>query len=72
MTARGGIYDGVHGDGKPVDRIPGGGTFLRVFVDDRTYSILCAVSERTGRNVEDLCEAAISEEAIRSIPPQAR
>lgn len=60
------------GDRKPVERLPCGGTFVRVFVDDRTYSILCEVSQRTGRPIEDLAEAAIADEAIRSIPPQAR
>ena len=48
------------------------GKVLRLFVDDRTYSILAEISDRTGRTIEDLAEAAIAEEAIRSIPPNCR
>lgn len=60
-----------HGDPCPRD-VPGGGKMLRVLVSDRTYAILSAISDRTCRNIEELCEAAIADEAIRSIPPQAR
>jgi hypothetical protein len=43
---------------------------LRVYVDDRTLSQLRRVSEETGRTVEDLAEAAISEAALRSERPR--
>lgn len=37
---------------------------LSCYVDDRTLAILKAVSEDTGRTVEDLAESAIAEAAI--------
>lgn len=48
------------------------GKVLRVYVDNRTFSILSEYAQRTGRSVEELAEAAIAEEALRSIHPTAR
>lgn len=54
------------------EMLPGGGAMLLCYVDDRTLSILTEYSQRTGRTVENLAEAAISDEAIRSVHPTAR
>lgn len=39
---------------------------LNCFVDDRTHDALVEFSRNTGRSVEDLAEAAISEAALAS------
>lgn len=39
---------------------------LTCHVDERTHAILEAFSQRTGRAVEDLAEAAISDAAIKA------
>lgn len=44
-------------------------TTLRCYVDDRTLAILTEYGQRSGRSVEELAEAAISDAAIRSLPP---
>ncbi len=36
---------------------------LQCYIDDRTLAILKRVSEQTGRTIEDLAEAAISDAA---------
>lgn len=41
---------------------------LQCYVDDRTLAILQRHSTVTGRTVEQLAEAAIESEAIRSLP----
>lgn len=47
-------------------------TILHVYVDDKTMAILTEYGQRTGRAVEDLAEAAIAEEALRTIHPNHR
>lgn len=44
---------------------------LRCYVDDRTLAILQEYGERRGQTVENLAEAAISDAALRSLPPPA-
>lgn len=39
---------------------------LSCYVDERTHDALAEVSRNTGRSVEDLAEAAISEAALAS------
>lgn len=39
---------------------------LNCFVDDRTMATLERVSRETGRTIEDLAEAAISDQACRA------
>lgn len=41
---------------------------IRCYVDDTTLAILQEYGERHGRTVESLAEAAIAEEALRSLP----
>ena len=38
---------------------------LRLYIDDRTFGSLLAQSQATGRTVEELAEAAISEAALK-------
>lgn len=45
---------------------------LNCYVDDRTMDVLREVASRTGRTVNDLAEAAISDAAVQAIPPQNR
>ena len=42
---------------------------LRCYVDERTLAILTEYGQRNGRTVEELAESAISDAAIRSLPP---
>lgn len=42
---------------------------LSVYVDDRTLDILQEYAARSGRKVEELAECAVSEAALRSLPP---
>jgi hypothetical protein len=42
--------------------------FLTVYVDDRTMEALKEFSEKDGRSVEDLAEAAVADAALRSLP----
>lgn len=46
--------------------------FLSVYVDERTLSVLTEYGRRHDRTVEDLASAAVAEDAMRSVPPQAR
>lgn len=39
---------------------------IKVYVDDRTLATLERVSAESGRSIEDLAEAAISEAACRA------
>lgn len=45
---------------------------LNIYIDDRTMGILTEYARRTGNTIEGLAEAAVADEAIRAIPPQAR
>ena len=42
---------------------------LRVYVDDRTMAALKKISEETGRDVEQLAEAAVSDAALNALRP---
>lgn len=39
---------------------------LQVYVDERTYRALWRVAERTGRSIEELAEAAVSNETSKT------
>jgi hypothetical protein len=43
---------------------------LSVYVDDVTLARLKKVSEETGREIEELAEAAVSEAALTASPSQ--
>jgi hypothetical protein len=47
---------------------------IQVFVDDKTHELLREISRRDpdGRSVAQLAEAAISDAAIRALPPHLR
>jgi hypothetical protein len=41
---------------------------LQVYVDPQTEHVLRRISAATGRSMEELAEAAVAEEACRSLP----
>lgn len=45
---------------------------LSIYVDDRTMERLEAVSQTSGRSVEDLAESAVAEEAMAAIRHDGR